>query len=60
MAKTAAERSRCAIRDPREREAVCLLAAAGWTRSELAMTFQCSETTICRVIEATTTVGVTG
>jgi DNA-directed RNA polymerase specialized sigma24 family protein len=43
---------RRAIQDPREREAIALLAQAGWTHSELAMTFMISESSVRRLLEA--------
>jgi len=52
MSESLAERSRCAISDPREREAIALLSAAGWTHGELAMTFQIGEDGITRLLEA--------
>ena len=51
MSKSIAERSRCAISDPREREAIALLAQAGWTHAELAMTFQVGEDALVRLLE---------
>lgn len=47
-----AARGERAVRHPLEREAVTLLARAGWTRGELAMTFQCSESSIGRLLAA--------
>jgi hypothetical protein len=52
MRKTAGERSKCAIADPREREAIALLSQAGWTHAELSMTFQIGEDGITRILEA--------
>lgn len=46
------DQRRQAITDPREREAVALLSQAGWTHSELAMTFQLSESAVVRLLEA--------
>jgi len=43
---------RRAIQDPREREAIALLSAAGWSHGELAMTFQLSESALRRLLEA--------
>jgi DNA-directed RNA polymerase specialized sigma24 family protein len=45
-----AERDRCAVAHPNEREAVRLLADAGWTHRELAMVFDCSDSTIARIL----------
>ena len=52
MSKSLAERSKCAISHPYEREAVALLFQAGWSRGELAMTFQTSDETIRRLLAA--------
>jgi DNA-directed RNA polymerase specialized sigma24 family protein len=45
--------NRAAISDPLEREAVGLLFQSGWSTGELAMTFQCSESAIHRVLNDT-------
>ena len=52
MSKSVGEQSNCAIADPREREAIALLSQAGWTHSEIAMTFQLSERSVMRLLEA--------
>ena len=52
MSKTIGERSKCAISHPYEREAIVLLSQAGWTHSEIAMTFQIGEGAVVRLLEA--------
>lgn len=52
MSKTPPERAQCAISHPYEREAIALLSRAGWTHSELAMTFLISEPAVVRLLEA--------
>ena len=52
MSKTPPERSKCGITHPYEREAIVLLSRAGWTHSELAMTFLISEAAVVRLLEA--------
>jgi len=52
MSKSAGERSKCAISHPYEREAMALLFAAGWSRAELAMTFQVGESAVERLLVA--------
>jgi DNA-directed RNA polymerase specialized sigma24 family protein len=47
---TTPERSRMALPHPNEREAVRLLADAGWTEAELAMVFECGQSTIGRIL----------
>lgn len=47
---TIPERSRMAISHPNEREAVRLLADAGWTQRELAMVFECDPSSIRRLL----------
>lgn len=44
-------RSEAAVSHPREREALVLLATAGWSTAELAMTFQCDEKAVRRVVK---------
>lgn len=48
---SSAERSEQSIPHPYERRAVVLLRRAGWSVDELTMTFQCSESTLYRVLE---------
>ena len=45
-------RQRAAIAHPYERQALVLLDRAGWDVGELAMTFQVSEATVRRVLDA--------
>lgn len=45
------KRTERAVGHPREREALALLATAGWSTSELAMTFQCDEKAVRRVVK---------
>jgi DNA-directed RNA polymerase specialized sigma24 family protein len=52
MSSRLVDKRRRAIQDPREREALALLAQAGWTHGELAMTFQLSESSVRRLLEA--------
>jgi len=52
MSKSIGERSKCGITHPYEREAIVLLSQAGWTHSELAMTFLIGEGAIVRLLEA--------
>ena len=52
MSKSIGERSACAISHPYEREAIALLSQAGWTHSEIAMTFLISESAVVRLLEA--------
>ena len=52
MSETIGERSKCGIVDPREREAIVLLSQAGWTHSEIAMTFLIGEGAVRRLLEA--------
>jgi hypothetical protein len=52
MSKSAGERSECAISHPYEREAMALLYQAGWSRGELAMTFQVGEGAVARLLVA--------
>ena len=47
---TIPERSRMAISDNRERQAIRLLKEAGWSVRELAMVFECNDSTISRVL----------
>lgn len=54
IAESLQQQTTRAIAHPNEREAVVLLANAGWTQRELAMTFQCSQGAIRRVIASET------
>ena len=46
------ERMRAAVSHPYEREAVALLYRAGWSVRELQMCFECSDSTIYRVLKS--------
>lgn len=51
MSSSFGERSCRAIDDPRERKAIALLSQAGWSHSELAMTFMIGEDAVMRLLE---------